>query len=287
MSRTQLLNDTLLVAILWNQSRNFNDLLNDLRNAWNRHLRLAVWTQPPNITILAYISQFLSRRVVIVCLITRVPELPTSRSFLLALTPPAMSGLCTLIWIPLHNLDNSISCCHACSVRQRTELAYLLHSPNHMVMIFDLFGLVLISVILCLLHHPINSDCESSLLDSGCKGSAILHDVRHHASFTIFSIVLQFLFVLQHASIISGSCHRSTSSSTTLSITSCSRTHATPQCSLQRRSSTPPRVACGGRSLHVISLVLGMQILTSALICAALRARPAYIVNLLFTIVFC
>ena len=46
-------------------------------------------------------------------------------------------------------------------------------------MIFDLFGLVLISVILCFLHHPINSDCEISLLVSGCNGSAILHDLFH------------------------------------------------------------------------------------------------------------
>ena len=62
-----LLHGALLNAHQWNQSHNFNDLLHDLRNVLNRHLRLAVWTQPPKITILAYINQFLSRRVDIEC----------------------------------------------------------------------------------------------------------------------------------------------------------------------------------------------------------------------------
>ena len=97
-----LLHGALLNAPLWDQSHSFNDLVHDFRNVLNRHLRLAIWTEPPKITILAYISQFLSRRVDIECvrgmilLITRMPE----RDILIAsanvkislptLTPPAM-----------------------------------------------------------------------------------------------------------------------------------------------------------------------------------------------------
>ena len=49
------------------KSCNFNDLRHDLRIVCNRHPRLAVSTQPPKSTILACISQFLSRRAVIEC----------------------------------------------------------------------------------------------------------------------------------------------------------------------------------------------------------------------------
>ena len=57
-----LLHGELLNALLWDQSHNFNDLVHDLRNVLNRHLRLAIWTQPPKITILPFFSQFLPRR---------------------------------------------------------------------------------------------------------------------------------------------------------------------------------------------------------------------------------
>ena len=43
---------SLLNALLWDQSHNF------FRNVLNRHLRLAVWTQPPKITILALLDQW-------------------------------------------------------------------------------------------------------------------------------------------------------------------------------------------------------------------------------------
>ena len=80
-----------------------------LEGVSNRRLRprLAVWTQPPQIIMLVRIVEFLSRRVVIECvsslaypnLISCSPA-RTSRSSLSALTAPAMSGLCSLIWIP-------------------------------------------------------------------------------------------------------------------------------------------------------------------------------------------
>ena len=54
-----LLHCALLNALLWDQLHNITNLLHDLRNVLNRHLRLAVWTQPPKIIILTYIRQFL------------------------------------------------------------------------------------------------------------------------------------------------------------------------------------------------------------------------------------
>ena len=63
---TILLHSALLNALLWDQSHNFYDLVHDLRNVLN-NLRLAISTQPPKITVLAYMSQFLSRRVDIEC----------------------------------------------------------------------------------------------------------------------------------------------------------------------------------------------------------------------------
>ena len=88
---------------------------------------------------LPYVSQFLFRSCCHrVCFITRVLEndiLFTSAN-MLALTPPAMSGLCTLIWISHFTSDNSIPCCRACSSifdslsssssRRRTMLALTL-----------------------------------------------------------------------------------------------------------------------------------------------------------------
>ena len=58
-----LLHGALLNAFMWDLSRNFSDLLHDLRNVLNRHLRLDVWTQLSKITVLTYINQFLSRHL--------------------------------------------------------------------------------------------------------------------------------------------------------------------------------------------------------------------------------
>ena len=97
---------------LWDQSHNFKDLVHDLRNALNRHLRLAIWTQPPKITILVHIGQFLSRRVDIEC-VRSVTSSVSSLEYLNVvtsanvnislptLTPPAMSGLCLLMRMAL------------------------------------------------------------------------------------------------------------------------------------------------------------------------------------------
>ena len=76
------------------------------------HLRLIVWTQSLKIIILVHIVHFLSRRTVIECvsslaysnLISCSPA-PTSRPSLPALSPPAMSRLCAMIWIPLHSFS--------------------------------------------------------------------------------------------------------------------------------------------------------------------------------------
>ena len=100
------------------------------------HLRLIVWTQSLKIVILVHIFQFLSRRTVIECisslaysnLISCSPA-PTSRPSLPALSPPAMSILCALIWIPFHRFG--LSRPHSLGVR--------------------LVGLILILVILCLI----------------------------------------------------------------------------------------------------------------------------------------
>ena len=67
-----LLHGALLNALLWNQSHNFNDLRDDLRNVLNRHLRLAVWTKPPKITILISF-QICSRRLFSPCSSEKVP----------------------------------------------------------------------------------------------------------------------------------------------------------------------------------------------------------------------
>ena len=51
--RGHSLHGALLNALLWDQTHNLNDLRHVLRNVLNRHLRLAIWSQPPKITILA------------------------------------------------------------------------------------------------------------------------------------------------------------------------------------------------------------------------------------------
>ena len=78
------------------------------------------------------------------CLITRVPELDilfTSANVKIILQ--GVDCTCNVRTLlvdmdpTLHSLDNSIPCCHACSFRQRTGLAYLLQTlENHMVTIF-------------------------------------------------------------------------------------------------------------------------------------------------------
>ena len=61
-----LLHGASLNALQWNQSDNFNDLVHDLRNALNRHLRLVVWTQPQKITsITSSVSSLESSNVMI------------------------------------------------------------------------------------------------------------------------------------------------------------------------------------------------------------------------------
>ena len=50
--RGHSLHGALLNALLWDQTHNFNDLRHVLRNVLNHHLRLAIWSQPPKITIL-------------------------------------------------------------------------------------------------------------------------------------------------------------------------------------------------------------------------------------------
>ena len=102
-----LLHGALLNTLLWDQSHNFNDLVHDLRKALNRHLRLAIWTQPPKITILAYISQFLSRSTDIECVSSLAcPNIPGHQRqrqdhHCRRLAPPAMSGLCLLMRMAL------------------------------------------------------------------------------------------------------------------------------------------------------------------------------------------
>ena len=98
------------------------------------HLRLVVWTQSVKIIILLRIIQLLARLNVIECVsslaysnLISCSPVPTSRPSLPALSSPAMSSLCALIWIPLHGLGLSRS-----------------HSLN-----VQLVGPVLISVILC------------------------------------------------------------------------------------------------------------------------------------------
>ena len=69
------------------------------------------------------------------CLITRVPELDilfTSANVKIILE--GVDCTCNIRTLlvdmdpTLHSLDNSIPCCHACSFRQRTGLAYLLQT---------------------------------------------------------------------------------------------------------------------------------------------------------------
>ena len=110
-----LLHGALLNALLWDRSHNFNDLVHDFRNVLHRHLRHVVGTQPPKITILAYISQFLSRRVGIERVrgvtssvssleypnVVSWSPAPTSRSSWPTLIPPVMSALCLLMRMAL------------------------------------------------------------------------------------------------------------------------------------------------------------------------------------------
>ena len=116
-----LLHGALLKALLCTAARarinrTTSMIVHDLRNVLNRHLRLAIWTQLPKITILASISPFLSRRVDIECVrsvtssvsslecpinVVSWSPAPTSRSSRPTLTPPAMSGPCLLIRMAL------------------------------------------------------------------------------------------------------------------------------------------------------------------------------------------
>ena len=157
--------------------------------------------------LLAYISQLLSRRVIecvsslaYLNLISCSPG-PTSRSSLPALTLPAMSGLCTLIWIPHFTIliIQFLAVTPAHFVKEQdSHTCFRLYKPHGHDL--RLVGLVLISLILCLISVVLWCKRQfsffssaSSLLDSGCNGSAILHDVRHYASFTICSIICRLI----------------------------------------------------------------------------------------------
>ena len=86
----------------WNLSHKFNDLVHDFQKVLNRHLRLAIWTQPPKIT---------SATVKI--------SLPT-------LTPPAMSGLCQLMRMALRKFDIASPPCHPASSMMHRKQSVLL-----------------------------------------------------------------------------------------------------------------------------------------------------------------
>ena len=113
-----LLHGALLNELLRDQSHNFNNLVHDLRIALNRHLRLAIWTQPPKIAVLASISQFLfqtcrhrvCRRRSVLGLLTRIPE-------------------CGIL-VTMPNVDQICSIFPALSAQQKQDHSFATHTKQ-------------------------------------------------------------------------------------------------------------------------------------------------------------
>ena len=139
---------------------------------------IRIWTQPPKITILAYVSQFPSRRVDIECvrgITSSISSLeypkraswstvPTSRSSLPTLTPPSMSGLCLFMRMApaairsasdRHSVRGRQSSCakprswhraarpntldlSALSVQRKQDLSFATHTKKTLVNLFSL-----------------------------------------------------------------------------------------------------------------------------------------------------
>ena len=146
-----LLHGALLNALLWDQSHNFNGLVHALRNVFNRHLRLAISTQPRKITILRTSVNFFPRvckRHNVLSLITRIhvsvpscgwPLPPSDRHRMLRHFVRGRQSLFTLppSWhrtLRTNPLDLS-----ALSVQQKQDHSFATHTNQRTLV--KLFGL--------------------------------------------------------------------------------------------------------------------------------------------------